>query len=712
MSNWKGTAVPNNEYVEKIYINKNLTPQEVEKVLSKLSFEKSVLTGTYIISEWHLDSDTSTGLAIMDVSLIYPEEGISGYIISKGLTGDTIYYISNQDVLEGVNVVFGTNYDFVGWNPNVDDFLEVNSLTSDTTSIQEYQNDKLSSLFSITPFEEANYETVEELLTDVADAIREKKGIKKEVKWIGTEVPNSGTVEKVYVNTNLSVEEVRKLILNNVKNELDNSKVFVSYFIAGESHAYLLAIIDSANRKFHLLGNDGAVIYVSVENPDTDFVGWNPNFNGQITINSDLVSTIGLYNVGTFNSSLSSLISLTPFEKKTGLIPAKELAKEIRSIEGGSSSKPTAVPISGMIDKVYFNFNVDVEKMCNIVKDLTYLQVSGIGKAYPIISNEDMSQGLMIQRIDEESFSLIYVNSNGAYRIASFINFEEADDPTDNIYLWDDIDISQPIEFGFENAVELAGSKYPTYVNSNELLKEMISITPIQKFENVVDEVDFEINGIIKQYQVLAGENISAGDFVETINNSFSKLFHMGNGCYEPPSCVLLEKNKVFIAHANDVNHYLYGTIVTFDGTTMTATSQELFSYDYGSRFAPSCVLLENNKVFIAHSSNYSSALSLFGTIVTINGTTMTHNTAQLDANQYSCRAAPSCILLENNKVFIAHPYGDNYYLYGTIVTIDGTTMTATSVQLNSDSKSCYNRQPSCILLEKNKVFITHPYGN
>jgi hypothetical protein len=266
-----------------------------------------------------------------------------------------------------------------------------------------------------------------------------------------------------------------------------------------------------------------------------------------------------------------------------------------------------------------------------------------------------------------------------------------------------------------------------------------------------------DINGIIKEYQVYAGENISAGDFVEFINaittQSNLVLNNTSYSCYEEPSCILLEDNKVFIAHSYSSSEYLYGTIVEINGTTMTATTTQLSSTLDSCHLEPSCILLEKNKVFIAHSNRsvlygtivkingtamtptttqlgtfkykyydapdcilldanrvfitYSNDFYLYGTIVRINGTAMTPTTTQLSSARYSCYDVPSCILLEDNKVFIAHSYGDYEDLYGTIVEINGTTMTPTTTQLSSISGSCFE-EPSCILLENNKVFIAH----
>ena len=98
----------------------------------------------------------------------------------------------------------------------------------------------------------------------------------------------------------------------------------------------------------------------------------------------------------------------------------------------------------------------------------------------------------------------------------------------------------------------------------------------------------------------------------------------------------------------------------------MTATTTKLNSTSQSCNDTPNCILLENNKVFIAHQYDINSRY-LYETIVQINGTTMTATTTQLNSTPYSCYYGPSCILLENNKVFIAHSYSTTYYLYGTI---------------------------------------------
>lgn len=219
-----------------------------------------------------------------------------------------------------------------------------------------------------------------------------------------------------------------------------------------------------------------------------------------------------------------------------------------------------------------------------------------------------------------------------------------------------------------------------------------------------------EINGLIEEYKVYAGETINAGDFVDFITNVFKQLNSTKQSYYSSTaSCVLLEPNKVFIAHGYNNTAYLAGTIIQINGTEMTATTTKLDSTTYSMLMSSSCVLLEPNKVFIAHGYGNGSAY-LYGTIVTIDGTTMTATSTQLDSTTYS-GYGQSCVLLEPNKVFIANQYSSDKYLYGIIVEIDGTSMTATLKKLNSSSNSCYY-VPSCVLLENNKVFIAHAFAS
>ena len=127
-------------------------------------------------------------------------------------------------------------------------------------------------------------------------------------KWKGTVVPNSGYVEKVYFNTNLSIEEVVDL--------LEKLTFTDSVYFAISSDTCLLslqfvegtfAIVDMRSSTFIFLSSDVGF----------GFVGWNSDFNGLIEINSNVSSSFvaedTTFDVGNQNDLISSLVSSTPF---------------------------------------------------------------------------------------------------------------------------------------------------------------------------------------------------------------------------------------------------------------------------------------------------------------------------------------------------------------------------------------------------------------
>ena len=280
-----------------------------------------------------------------------------------------------------------------------------------------------------------------------------------------------------------------------------------------------------------------------------------------------------------------------------------------------------------------------------------------------------------------------------------------------------------------------------------------------------------KINGIIQEYQVQAGNNVSAGDFVQYVTNTnitagtntqLSANRHSG----EIISAVALNENKVFIAYGETNGYSLYGVIVTINGTTVTAGSDTQLNAQNYSGYGISAIALNENKVFIAHtmSSGYNNYYKYYGMIVTISENTITVNKDAQLTSDTNYRGGPrlsalllsnskifiiinegsylsgilvtisgnnivkgtatqlesgymggvfSPVLLNENKVFIAGgpSSGSSFLLYGMIVTINGTTITAgTITTLSTDNYS--GKVISAVTLNENKVFIAHSYSS
>lgn len=228
-----------------------------------------------------------------------------------------------------------------------------------------------------------------------------------------------------------------------------------------------------------------------------------------------------------------------------------------------------------------------------------------------------------------------------------------------------------------------------------------------------------DINGIIKDYHAYAGENVSAGDLVEYIKGIASQRTETSSdtaidttkNAGSTISAVLLDESRVFIACSMDTYVCLYGVVVTINGTKIAqGTITELNSTDY-TGYTISAVLVEKDKVFIAHSSNMktSSSNHLNGMVCTISGTTITAGSStEISSNTYTGYSI-SATLLPDGNIFIAHSYGSSRYLYGTVCSISGTTITAgTTTSIYTTKQTGFSI--ATVVLDGARVFIAHSY--
>lgn len=231
------------------------------------------------------------------------------------------------------------------------------------------------------------------------------------------------------------------------------------------------------------------------------------------------------------------------------------------------------------------------------------------------------------------------------------------------------------------------------------------------------------VNGIIKDYYAYAGENIKAGDLVEFINgvagevdygeSVATQLSTETNSGYAI-SAVQLDDNKVFIAHNYGSSYYLYGMVCIINGATIIQGTDTAIASIKEAGTAISTCLLPNGNIFIAHSDNSASNIRLNGIVVTISGTTITPGSDTILVNGTNAGSTISTCLLPNGNVFIAHSYSGNsgtYYLYGMVVSINGTTITpGTHTSLVATKYAGY--AISTCLLPNGNVFIAHSYGS
>lgn len=136
--------------------------------------------------------------------------------------------------------------------------------------------------------------------------------IKTQGSWAGTPVEN-GYVENVYLNTNLSIDEVINII-ESANLTFNEEGMYLLYYTADETSVLALAYfsglcmianIMTEQFYFHNIDNEEVVSVSGFAK------GWNPNITMPIAINGEVVS-------GGENDKISSLISTSQFEYTEG----------------------------------------------------------------------------------------------------------------------------------------------------------------------------------------------------------------------------------------------------------------------------------------------------------------------------------------------------------------------------------------------------------
>ena len=119
-----------------------------------------------------------------------------------------------------------------------------------------------------------------------------------------TQVPNSGMVDKIYFNTDLSIEEVVSILEDAQVN--DGTNAIINY--NGNDLTFIKVINNSIPTWY--IGNFSTLDIYFASNTTggyADFEGWKSNFNGVLEINGEVTQG------DVDNSKLVDLVSITPF---------------------------------------------------------------------------------------------------------------------------------------------------------------------------------------------------------------------------------------------------------------------------------------------------------------------------------------------------------------------------------------------------------------
>lgn len=542
---WKGTPIRNSGILNRVYHNKNLSVEEVEAIINTLDFE---YTG-----EGH---DGSEGY-IYNVIDAYTQYFSYNYHIYKD--GNKMYLYSGNYVWqnEAWRDAYGSKmgYDYVGWNAYDTDYdlgQEVYSVNWEGTETVGTQNDKLSAMLSETPFEyvEASsklvgyYRVIDDewkevlsennivdidKLPEVSNAMLDK--IYRVVQRGGTTVPNTGYVEKVYFNTNMSDAEVEALI---DKVRLNNKEGFYDLYIVGASSEEFIKDL-GVYVNFYYDDNESESIgkcilycvsyYDNVINDwvtDVEYVlwcndveaenhgitaGWQ-DFPNPIEINAEVLDrwdgdeepTIGIY-----NNELNNLVSLTPITQNTEFTYHRVIDNKWEEVLGKNNIVDVkelpllhySVPTSGYIDKVYVNKKLTNEELVNIFENV-------LGE------NNGSFSAIVLANSNNTNIFINVEKYEGKWRIHNDLDHGLMD------AYWTEDDgwilQSDAIEVASQNLVGVYSSSVDFKIY-NDKLSEVFAIRPFGT------KPEYELDKIyrIPEYKLTGGTEVPSSGLVEKV---------------------------------------------------------------------------------------------------------------------------------------------------------------------------------------------------
>ena len=495
-SGWEGTAVPNSGAVEKVYFNTALSVDEVVDIIENsgitMLYQEDLLLGYACLG----NAEGSMMIMIANPSLLIAKQ-VNGWALVTGNTPDTTIFNSNSELED----TFG----FVGWKPDFTGEMEINlEVISGFPEMPIGQeNNLISNLFSITPFEQKFEEL---LLEGKYDGSTVEVDVQAAGDWQGTPVPSGEgqTIEKVYLNTNLSTDKVVKII----KELFDRHPEFDDWYCCDGDGAIGAGRTDNGDgtTTYYIMNDiDGYTYFTSASTDFTNFVGWNPEFSGVVESTPDL--EIISANYDTYSSEVSSLFSITPFTQSEPCIDMKSYIDNTQIplkinltnvataayVATPSGWEGTAVPNSGAVEKVYFNTALSVDEVVDIIENsgITMLYQEDLLLGYACLGNAEGSMMIMIANpsllIAKQVNGWALVTGNTPDTTIFNSNSELED--TFGFVGWKP-DFTGEMEINLE---VISGFPEMPIGQENNLISNLFSITPFeQKFEELLLEGKYD----------------------------------------------------------------------------------------------------------------------------------------------------------------------------------------------------------------------------
>ena len=293
---WSGTVVPVDGVttVKNLYFNTNLSIEETIAELEKITY-------------W-FDQDGNGSAYVYPLLYDVNER----FMITAGKIQGGLYIIMNfvDNVLYFVNDGSEFGLEWSGWNPDITYPLDINSVSlseADEISIGQ-ENDKLTALFSTTPFV---YEK-----GDINDKAFYRLKESDKTHLVGTLLQSNPEtmVNKVIFNDKLSVEETVNILSQLTYYDFNGMSAYPLFSNSyGTNTLYILKDDDKyfIAHTTDITSNNLTVIFTSIDTVDTSGNEFNAGWvRNEYTINSTGVAELMELPIGANNEALQQVLSM------------------------------------------------------------------------------------------------------------------------------------------------------------------------------------------------------------------------------------------------------------------------------------------------------------------------------------------------------------------------------------------------------------------
>jgi len=218
----------------------------------------------------------------------------------------------------------------------------------------------------------------------------------------------------------------------------------------------------------------------------------------------------------------------------------------------------------------------------------------------------------------------------------------------------------------------------------------------------------FKLDELVESYKVAFGQNISAGTFVDYINNGQSISYLNGSPTVfnsadtNEFSAVALSSDKIVVSYRNSGNSN-YGTSIvgTVSGSSISWGSPTLFNS--ASTFAMSAVALGSDKIVVSY-RNFGN--SYYGTSIvgTVSGSSISFGSPTVFNSAFT--NIISAVALGSDKIAVSYSNGGNSFRGTSIIgTVSGSSISWGNPTLFNSASTGYI---SAVALSSDKIVVSY----